>query len=128
MPHYFLGLQILYHGLPPSFLSYCLLGGNERPSFSVMFTNCLSLLLTFSHPHFHSLSGHKVEQVARREKVTVVPCFIGHGIGTYFHGPPDIYHCCKYSVLILFYLFIYFCTPSSLSIIYIVINSEFPIF
>ncbi|XP_037799796.1 methionine aminopeptidase 1D, mitochondrial-like [Penaeus monodon] len=37
--------------------------------------------------------GHKVEQVARREKVTVVPCFIGHGIGTYFHGPPDIYHC-----------------------------------
>lgn len=37
--------------------------------------------------------GHKVEQVARRERVTVVPCFIGHGIGTYFHGPPDIYHC-----------------------------------
>ena len=23
----------------------------------------------------------------------VVPAFIGHGIGSYFHGPPDIYHC-----------------------------------
>lgn len=23
---------------------------------------------------------------------TVVPSFCGHGIGTYFHGPPDIFH------------------------------------
>ncbi|KAG7163226.1 Methionine aminopeptidase 1D-like [Homarus americanus] len=37
--------------------------------------------------------GAKVEQVADQEGVTVVPCFIGHGIGKYFHGPPDIYHC-----------------------------------
>ena len=22
-----------------------------------------------------------------------VPAFTGHGIGSYFHGPPDIYHC-----------------------------------
>ncbi|XP_050723627.1 methionine aminopeptidase 1D, mitochondrial-like isoform X2 [Eriocheir sinensis] len=37
--------------------------------------------------------GNRVEQVANKEGVTVVPCFIGHGIGSYFHGPPDIYHC-----------------------------------
>lgn len=37
--------------------------------------------------------GAKVEEVAKREGVTVVPCFVGHGIGQYFHGPPDIYHC-----------------------------------
>jgi methionine aminopeptidase len=36
-----------------------------------------------------------VEQVARKVGFTVVPCFTGHGIGSYFHGPPDIYHCCK---------------------------------
>ena len=23
----------------------------------------------------------------------IVPIFLGHGIGTFFHGPPDIYHC-----------------------------------
>ncbi|XP_068220223.1 methionine aminopeptidase 1D, mitochondrial-like [Palaemon carinicauda] len=37
--------------------------------------------------------GAKVEEIAKEEKVTVVPCFVGHGIGQYFHGPPDIYHC-----------------------------------
>lgn len=36
-----------------------------------------------------------MEKVAEQEGVTVVPCFIGHGIGSYFHGPPDIYHCCE---------------------------------
>ncbi|KAK4300991.1 hypothetical protein Pmani_026842 [Petrolisthes manimaculis] len=37
--------------------------------------------------------GFKVEEVAEEEGVSVVPCFSGHGIGEYFHGPPDIYHC-----------------------------------
>nr|XP_045614459.1 methionine aminopeptidase 1D, mitochondrial-like isoform X2 [Procambarus clarkii] len=37
--------------------------------------------------------GTKVKEVAIQGGVTVVPCFIGHGIGQYFHGPPDIYHC-----------------------------------
>ena len=26
----------------------------------------------------------------------VIPCFIGHGIGTYFHGLPDIFPVGKY--------------------------------
>jgi methionine aminopeptidase len=42
-----------------------------------------------------SVTGNEVELVARKAGFTVVPCFIGHGIGSYFHGPPDIYHCCK---------------------------------
>uniref|UniRef100_A0A0P4WD60 Methionine aminopeptidase n=1 Tax=Scylla olivacea TaxID=85551 RepID=A0A0P4WD60_SCYOL len=37
--------------------------------------------------------GNRVERVAEEEGVRVVPCFIGHGISNYFHGPPDIYHC-----------------------------------
>jgi methionine aminopeptidase len=42
-----------------------------------------------------SVAGNEVELVARKAGFTVVPCFTGHGIGSYFHGPPDIYHCCK---------------------------------
>lgn len=37
--------------------------------------------------------GHEVEYVARKTGFTIVPCFTGHGIGSYFHGPPDIFHC-----------------------------------
>ncbi|XP_066986470.1 methionine aminopeptidase 1D, mitochondrial isoform X2 [Macrobrachium rosenbergii] len=37
--------------------------------------------------------GAKIEETAKMENVTLVPCFTGHGIGQYFHGPPDIYHC-----------------------------------
>ncbi|KAK7075651.1 Methionine aminopeptidase 1D, mitochondrial [Halocaridina rubra] len=40
-----------------------------------------------------SAIGAKIEEIAKEEKITVVPCFVGHGIGKYFHGPPDIYHC-----------------------------------
>lgn len=36
--------------------------------------------------------GRFIEQVSRSLKYNVIPCFIGHGIGRFFHGPPDIYH------------------------------------
>ncbi|XP_037092232.1 methionine aminopeptidase 1D, mitochondrial-like [Pollicipes pollicipes] len=37
--------------------------------------------------------GGRVETTAAYADHAVVPAFIGHGIGTYFHGPPDVYHC-----------------------------------
>lgn len=37
--------------------------------------------------------GGAIEAYARRKGFRVVPAFTGHGIGQYFHGPPDIYHC-----------------------------------
>ncbi|XP_067003662.1 methionine aminopeptidase 1D, mitochondrial [Anabrus simplex] len=40
-----------------------------------------------------STIGFVVEETARQNGFTVVPAFTGHGIGSYFHGPPDIYHC-----------------------------------
>lgn len=43
--------------------------------------------------HSSSVTGHVIETVARREGFSVIPAFAGHGIGTYFHGPPDIFHC-----------------------------------
>lgn len=36
--------------------------------------------------------GAAIEAHARQFGYTVAPAFCGHGIGTYFHGPPDIYH------------------------------------
>lgn len=40
--------------------------------------------------------GQVISETARKFGYNVVPCFTGHGIGHYFHGPPDIYHCCMF--------------------------------
>lgn len=36
--------------------------------------------------------GSVISEFVSQTPFTVVPAFIGHGIGSYFHGPPDIYH------------------------------------
>ncbi|XP_073957845.1 methionine aminopeptidase 1D, mitochondrial isoform X2 [Choristoneura fumiferana] len=36
--------------------------------------------------------GMMIFRHSRKNGLTVLPAFIGHGIGQYFHGPPDIYH------------------------------------
>jgi methionyl aminopeptidase len=36
--------------------------------------------------------GVAIDKCARSAGFTVVPAFTGHGVGAYFHGPPDIYH------------------------------------
>ncbi|XP_060062558.1 methionine aminopeptidase 1D, mitochondrial-like [Ylistrum balloti] len=36
--------------------------------------------------------GNAISEVAESEGLSVVPEILGHGIGTYFHGPPDVVH------------------------------------
>lgn len=36
--------------------------------------------------------GALIDAHAAESGFRVVPWFLGHGIGQYFHGPPDIYH------------------------------------
>ncbi|KAE9539389.1 hypothetical protein AGLY_004641 [Aphis glycines] len=36
--------------------------------------------------------GRAIELYARQHDLSVVPSITGHGIGTYFHGPPTIFH------------------------------------
>lgn len=36
--------------------------------------------------------GYAIEEKANELGYKVVPAFLGHGIGSYFHGPPEIYH------------------------------------
>jgi len=37
--------------------------------------------------------GHATQKYAKKHNCTTIPLFLGHGIGDFFHGPPDIYHC-----------------------------------
>ncbi|KAG7210362.1 hypothetical protein KM043_011897 [Ampulex compressa] len=54
---------------------------------------CLSNAIHICKPNenFSSI-GNIIEETANKHGYNVVPAFAGHGIGSYFHGPPDIYH------------------------------------
>ncbi|XP_066597864.1 uncharacterized protein [Prorops nasuta] len=36
--------------------------------------------------------GNIIEDTARKHGFNVIPALMGHGIGNYFHGPPDVLH------------------------------------
>lgn len=36
--------------------------------------------------------GSAISKYAKEVDLRIVPAFIGHGIGSFFHGPPEIYH------------------------------------
>lgn len=40
--------------------------------------------------------GATIFKHAYKNNLTVLPAFLGHGIGEYFHGPPEIFHMCMY--------------------------------
>lgn len=50
-----------------------------------------SILLCKPKTRFSAL-GTFIEQRAYEFGFFIVPCFLGHGIGSYFHGAPDIFH------------------------------------
>ncbi|XP_018570426.1 methionine aminopeptidase 1D, mitochondrial isoform X2 [Anoplophora glabripennis] len=54
---------------------------------------CLNEAIEICKPgqYFRAI-GAFIEGRAHQLGFRVVPAFIGHGIGHYFHGPPDIYH------------------------------------
>lgn len=42
-----------------------------------------------------TIIGNTIEETARNNGFIVFPAILGHGIGSYFHGPPEIYHVCN---------------------------------
>lgn len=54
---------------------------------------CLKNAIDICKPNenFSSI-GNIIEETANKNGYSIVPIFAGHGIGTYFHGPPDIFH------------------------------------
>lgn len=57
---------------------------------------CLNEAIQLCKPgvQFKEIGGF-VQYRANQLGYQVVPAFTGHGIGSYFHGPPDIFHISK---------------------------------
>ncbi|XP_015116660.1 methionine aminopeptidase 1D, mitochondrial [Diachasma alloeum] len=54
---------------------------------------CLHAAIDICRPNEQFCNiGHVVEEIANANGFSVIPYFAGHGIGTYFHGLPDIFH------------------------------------
>lgn len=54
---------------------------------------CLDLAINACAPgERFNVIGDVIEDHAKAHGYTVCPSFIGHGIGTYFHGPPNVWH------------------------------------
>ncbi|CAG4978197.1 unnamed protein product [Parnassius apollo] len=54
---------------------------------------CLNLAIKCCGPNVPFCEiGTTIYRHAKRNRLTVLPAFVGHGIGQYFHGPPDIFH------------------------------------
>lgn len=54
---------------------------------------CLMAALDMVRPGIHLGDiGHTIQQIAERERFTVVRDFCGHGIGETFHAPPSVLH------------------------------------
>ncbi|KAK0175551.1 hypothetical protein PV327_009294 [Microctonus hyperodae] len=55
--------------------------------------SCLNAAIKICKPNENFCNiGNVIEAIADENKLSVVPAFVGHGIGQYFHGPPDIFH------------------------------------
>lgn len=46
--------------------------------------------------------GEFIERRAKELGFGIVPAFVGHGIGEYFHGAPDIFHISKYNIFYIY--------------------------
>ncbi|XP_053614443.1 methionine aminopeptidase 1D, mitochondrial isoform X2 [Plodia interpunctella] len=54
---------------------------------------CLEIAIRSCAPNVpFSEIGSQIYRHAKKCGLTVLPAFLGHGIGRYFHGPPNIYH------------------------------------
>lgn len=42
---------------------------------------------------FYRKIGQLINKHAKKHQCSTIQVLLGHGIGTFFHGPPDIYHC-----------------------------------
>lgn len=70
---------------------------DEQGRFLVEATkSCLDQCISLCGPgvEFNKI-GQFIERYCAERELESVAAFIGHGIGSYFHGPPEIYHYCK---------------------------------
>lgn len=65
---------------------------DERGKYLVQATeDCLNAAIELCFPKRPiNTIGKEISKVAMEKKLNVLPQFIGHGIGSYFHGPPEV--------------------------------------
>ncbi|KAJ1527237.1 hypothetical protein ONE63_008763 [Megalurothrips usitatus] len=57
---------------------------------------CLANAVAVCRPNVpFSMIGNVTEETAKNNGFAVLPAILGHGIGSYFHGPPDVWHICN---------------------------------
>ena len=60
---------------------------------------CLNKAINMCKPNEKFCNiGNIVEETAAKHGFGVIPAFAGHGIGSYFHGLPDIFNCGNYFI------------------------------
>lgn len=67
---------------------------DERGRYLVQKTEeCLNQCIELCQPNVEFKSiGNFIAKFCRQSGLNTIPAFIGHGIGSYFHGPPEILH------------------------------------
>uniref|UniRef100_A0A336LZH3 Methionine aminopeptidase n=1 Tax=Culicoides sonorensis TaxID=179676 RepID=A0A336LZH3_CULSO len=65
---------------------------DERGKYLVKSTEeCLNNAIKICQPNMpFNLIGKVISEFAKTKQLNVFPQFIGHGIGSYFHGPPEV--------------------------------------
>ncbi|XP_017777241.1 PREDICTED: methionine aminopeptidase 1D, mitochondrial [Nicrophorus vespilloides] len=88
-------ITVLYNGYHGDCSKTYLVGNVDKAGRDLVRASeiCLDESIKLCRPgtKFNTL-GCFIEQRAYELGFNIVPCFAGHGIGSYFHGPPDIYH------------------------------------
>lgn len=88
-------LQVYYNEYHGDCSKTFLIGNvDERGRFLVKITEeCMYKAISLCGPgvRFNQI-GHTIQEHAEENGLKVVPEFLGHGIGKYFHGPPQILH------------------------------------
>lgn len=88
-------IQVFYNGFHGDCSTMFLVGDvDERGRFIVeVARKCRDEAIQCCGPNqpFNAI-GNCIDRIARQHFVKVVPAFTGHGIGSYFHGQPEILH------------------------------------
>ncbi|KAJ8963082.1 hypothetical protein NQ318_018546 [Aromia moschata] len=88
-------ITVFYEGYHGDCSKTFLIGNvdNEGRNLVKATETCLNEAINICKPgkKFNEI-GTCIEDTAYKLGYRVVPAFLGHGIGCYFHGPPDIYH------------------------------------
>lgn len=69
---------------------FCNIGINMYTKLKILVY--VSILVYIFIKSFRFLLGNVIEEIANKHNLNVIPICLGHGIGTYFHGAPDIFH------------------------------------